>query len=310
VTIINELRDLNNIDIELVTGFPDFHFADLDSPITMQAGMDDFLAALRANVALANEQDFDTYWRASLAASDKLAQQVKMPRTRYSPTKQKDPAEFMFLHLIEDFSLPRGETATMPILNARVPYKIIYRWEAPNLLINSADHSQRDAADMAPIAETVWQCCQLANSTKEPWTTASVQFTRNNRFLGQTICPHTPQNGVITVPFNRAVNVLAQQNEHELERTKNAETPFGHKNDLVKMKGELHLQNRLAELVTVKVIKTLSGQVQQCVPRAEDKDISQGPSSLNPDHTLTWEIELSPGKTKILTYTYDVYVTN
>jgi hypothetical protein len=101
---------------------------------------------------------------------------------------------------------------------------------------------------------------------------------------------------------------MAEQTEVELSRQRSAVRFHGYDHDLVKIKGEMKLKNRLDKDVTVEVTKNLSGEVISTVPDAEDTPTARGLRWVNPRHVLVWEIELKAGEEKMLSYTYQVYV--
>jgi hypothetical protein len=106
------------------------------------------------------------------------------------------------------------------------------------------------------------------------------------------------------------LNVQAEVAEMELERQRNVEHFYGYSYDLVKVKGEMKLQNRLDKTINVEITKNLSGEVLGTVPEAEDTRTAKGLKRVNTRHVLKWEVELQPGQEKNMSYTYKVYVRN
>lgn len=145
---------------------------------------------------------------------------------------------------------------------------------------------------------------------KMPWTTAAAQFVKDGQLTGQDICYYTAPGTETTIRINRSMNVLAEETELELERKRSAATFHGFRYDLVKVKGELKLQNRLDKSANVEVTKNLSGEVLETVPQAKDIPTAKGLKRVNPRHVLVWEIELKPGQKQTLSYTYKLYVRN
>ena len=143
-----------------------------------------------------------------------------------------------------------------------------------------------------------------------PWTTAAAEFVKGAQFIGQDICYYTAPGAETTIRINRAMNVIAEQAEFELERKRNAARFYGYNYDLVKVKGELKLRNRLDKIVNVEVTKNLSGEVSETTPQAKDIPTAKGLKRVNPRHILIWDIELNPSKEQTLLYTYEVYIRN
>ena len=141
-----------------------------------------------------------------------------------------------------------------------------------------------------------------------PLTTAAAEFVTNGTFTGQDICFYTAPGAETTIRINRAMNVLAEEAEVEVERRRNAATFHGSSYDLVKVRGELKLRSRIDKPVKVEVSKELSGQVLEMLPAAKDVQTAKGLKQVNPKHVLTWEIELKSGAELKLSYLYQVYI--
>jgi hypothetical protein len=77
--------------------------------------------------------------------------------------------------------------------------------------------------------------------------------------------------------------------------------------DLVKIKGELKIGNKIDRTVSVEITKELSGEVLETAPRAGDVKTAGGLKQVNPKHILTWVVQLNPGDDQNVSYQYQVY---
>ena len=232
----------------------------------------------------------------------------RLPTPGYSTAREGSAAEDLFFYPVEDFTLRRGETAYIPLFTAEVPYQHVYVWNIPDFLDKEERYRQERDRPGQRFAEEVWHCCRATNNMKMPWTTAPAQFVKSGRVVGQDICYYTAPGAQTTIRINRAMNLMAEQAEFELERQRNAARFYGYQYDLVKVKGELKLVNRLGKKVSVEVTKNLSGDVLESSPQAKDVTTARGLRRVNTGHRLTWNIELEPGEEKTLTYVYEVFV--
>ena len=66
--------------------------------------------------------------------------------------------------------------------------------------------------------------------------------------------------------------------------------------------------NKTGKKVNVEVEKDLSGEVVSTSHEAKDVKLAKGLKKVNPRHTLTWTIELEPGKEEKLSYKYTVFI--
>ena len=307
--IVNELADFNNVRLELVTGFPNIKFSEVSSPIAMNQSLADFLNSLAngRNENVRSSQGMMTQ-QAMLVNTAVFDALETSPGPGYSTAATGAVSEDLFLYPVENFTLKRGETAWLPLFTAEMAYKHIYTWKIKDFL-DQEDRYRPDAgrAD-GKIAEEVWHSCRLVNNLKLPLTTAAAEFVTNGTFTGQDICYYTAAGAETTIRINRAMNVLAEEAEVEVERRRNAATFHGDSYTLVKVRGELKLRSRIAKPVQVEVSKELSGQVLEKSPAAKDIQTAKGLKQVNPKHILTWEIELQPGAELKLTYLYQVYI--
>ncbi len=309
--IINELTDLKNVKLDLVTGFPNIKFGEVLSPIAMSQKLEDFMNSLAAGRS-SNRRE-----RGGIMAQQARVMTNAAPYhdsdspvlPSYSTAAEGMLAEDLFLYPVENFSLRKGETAWIPLFTAEMPYRHIYTWHIDDS-IGKEDRRQNDRDKPEILGEEVWHSCRLVNNLKMPLSTAATEFVKNGGVTGQDICYYTAPGAETTIRINRAMNLLAEQAEVELERKRSAAEFYGCRYDLVKVRGELKLKSRLDKPAAVEVGKELSGEVLETAPVSKDVPTAKGLKQVNPKHTLTWEVELKPGEELKISYTYQLYIRN
>ncbi len=306
--IINEVADLDGVQLELVTGFPNIKFADVVSPIAMSQGLSDFLKALAGGRSEAGSQRYMMAQQMVLLNEPVFDAFEAAPVPSYSTAAAGAVAEDLFLYPVKDFTLKKGETAWIPLFTAEMPYKHIYTWRIGDCLDEDDRYRQGRRREDGEVAEEVWHSCRLVNQLEMPLTTAAAEFIKEGAFTGQDVCYYTAPGATTTIRINRAMNVLAEQGEVELERSRNVKRLHGYEYDLVKVRGELTLRSRLDKAVNVEVSKELSGEVLETESPAKDVQTAEGLRQVNPRHVLTWDIALKSGEERTLTYVYQVYV--
>lgn len=304
--VINELADWHRIQLELITGFPNIRFGHVSSPIAMVQRLQGFLAALGGGAAGGRRSDVMT--QQAMLANVAEFDAAPLPEIAYAGVAEGTAVEDLFLYPVPDFSLKRGETAWVPLFTAAMPYRHVYTWRIDDYI--DPDDRYRDAAERANEAGEVWHCCRLKNTLTMPLTTAAAEFVASGAFTGQDICHYTAPGAETTIRINRAMNVLAEQAEVEVARTRDAATFHGYSYDRVKVRGELKLRSRLERAVKLEVVKELSGDVLEASPQAKDVVTAKGLKQVNPKHVLTWEPEVPPGGELKLVYVYDVFIRN
>jgi hypothetical protein len=307
--IINEVADLDNVELELITGFPNIKFSDVVSPIAQSQRLAEYLEALVRGASEGNRQANMMAQQAIISNNAFFFDSSNaIPLPAYSTAAQGAVSEDLFLYPVDRLTLKRGETAWIPLFSADMPYEHIYTWKIADFLDAEGRNIQQPVPPDSVAAEEVWHSCRIVNALDMPLTTAPAEFVTNGAFTGQDICYYTAPGADTTIRINRAMNVLAEQAEIETDRVMNASTFQGWAYDLVTLRGELRVRNRQDKSVNVEITKELSGKVLKSTPTAKDVQTGKGLKQTNPKHVLTWEIELAEGEEKNLSYEYQVYV--
>jgi hypothetical protein len=303
--VINEVADLENVALELVTGYPNTKFSEVQSPIGLRGRLADFLKALRSGRTEPTRDQYGLTAQLAMVDATSVIAGSLPPAPIYSSVVEGLVSEDLFLYPVQDFTLMKGQTAWVPLFSAELPYEHIYTWKVGNYL--SEDNRYRNRSD-GKKAEEVWHSCRLVNSLGMPLTTASAEFMKDGAFVGQDVCYYTAPGAETTIRINRAMNVMAEETEIEIDRTRNAAHFRGSSYDLIKVRGELRLHSRLDKSINMEITKLVSGEILGTVPVAEDVQTAKGLTQVNPKHVLTWEIALDAGEELTLSYTYQVYI--
>jgi hypothetical protein len=226
----------------------------------------------------------------------------------YTTATEGMAAEDLYFYPVKDMTLKKDETAWIPLFSAEMPYKHIYTWAIKDF-IDADDHyrTEQEPQERKP-GEEVWHSCRLTSTLTMPLTTAATEFVTNSEFTGQDICYYTPPRGETTIRINKALNIIADQGEIEIERKRGAAEFHGYRYDLVKVKGELKIRSKLDKQVTMEITKELSGDVLESMPKSKDIKTAKGLKQVNPKHILTWIVELKPNEEQNILYQYQVYI--
>ena len=304
--IINEIGDLDNVRIELVTGFPNLQFSDIVSPLALKENLAQFLQALSGGQSQRGNRSGVMSQRAMVMSNE--FQSFSMPRMPdYGTAQAGMVAEDLFFYPIEKVSLKKGQVGYYPLFTESVPYTHIYRWEIPDY-VNEQDQYRYDRGNQTKTEEEIWHCLKLENSTKVPWTTAPAETVKEGLILGQDTLKYTPSKGQALLRITKAMGVKAQQSELETERQRGVLKVYGRQYDLVSVEGKLSVRNFQNKSITMEISKTLSGEVSLSEPVAKVEKLAKGLRRMNSLSKLTWTVELEAGEEKKLAYAYKVYI--
>lgn len=307
--VINEVADMHNVRLDLVTGFPNIRFGEINSPVAMSYKLAGFLQSLirgRSESSRSRSVIMQQSIASNFAQQDNFSNDIPVPE--YSTAQKGTTSEDLFLYPINNFTILLGETAYIPLFTAQVPYKHIYIWEIVDMLDNHEQYRRGRTQNEPQLAEEIWHSCRLTNNMNMPWTTAPAEFVKDGQFTGQDICYYTAPGTQTTIRLNRALNIQAEETEIELERKRHAVRFHGSNYDLVKIQGTLKLHNRLDKSVDMEVTKKLSGKVLTMVPHAQDIPTAKGLKRVNQRHLLKWKFTMQPDKKQTLSYTYEVFI--
>jgi len=305
--IINEVWDLDGVEVQLVTGYPNLQFADVLSPTAMKGNLAQFLQSLMRGQsphgAVGGVLSNVMMQRAEVSLS---AERRIMPM--YGAAEVGKTAEDLFLYPLKKVHLDKGEVGYFPLFSEPVPFKHIYRWEIPDYVnAESGYYDQRSQMQTEPQQE-VWHCIRLENVTKLPWTTAPAEIIKEGVILGQDILDYTPLGDKGTVKITRAMSVKAEQVELETDRKRDAAQWYGYHYDLVTVQGKLSVTNFQDKPITLEVTKTLSGEVKLMQPEAKVEKLAKALRAVNSNVRLTWTVKLAAGENREIVYNYEVYV--
>ena len=299
--IINELADLQDAHVDLVTGFPNIQFPELPNPVAMSQNLAEFLRSLAAGRAEGDDRGYMMQQRA-LTFNGNYAPYDNALLPSYAISTNGRTAEDLFLYPLPRVSLKKGETATLSLFSAEMPYRHLYTWKIGDHLDGDPARPRGDGRS----AEEVWHTCRLVNAARMPLTTAAAEFIKDGQFVGQDTCFYTAAGAEASIRINRAMNVQADEAEIEIERKRNAANFYGY--DLVKLTGELKARNRLDKPINLEITKELSGELLDKSDSAQDVQTARGLKQVNPKHVLTWTLELKPAEERKIAYSYQLYV--
>ncbi len=140
--VINEVCDLNDVTIQLVTGFPNLQFADIVSPLAMKEKLAQFLQSLtRGQSERGRLLGVAGNVMAQRAASMPMEDREMAFMPSYGAAEAGKTSEDLFLYPIEKVNLAKGQTGYYPLFTESVAYKHIYEWKIPDYVNEDEQYS-------------------------------------------------------------------------------------------------------------------------------------------------------------------------
>jgi len=310
--VINDVEDLKDADDFFVVGVPNFVYADIPSPMSLQQAFGDLRRMERDSV----NGRRDLYANAVMGqlAGYAANEPAASPAAGFSVGGGElvgAPEEDLFLYTRSGVTLARGERAAYHVFSGTVAYEHIYEWEVPNTSrvdsygnVQSGSSSPSDKSAM----NSVWHSLRLKNTSKFPWTSAPAMVLSGTKPIAQDTLPYTPRGANTNLKLTIATDLRAGQEEREVSRQENVPRRQGYHYDLVTVEGTLKIKNFKTKDVRLAVHRAFRGTFESSTDDGKAEKMAEAIQADNPATRLTWEIPLKPGEEKIVTYRYKIWV--
>jgi len=298
-TILNDLAHLPNIEVRLITGFPNVPFVGYWDPLTSQQSVEQFTNQL---MQIGTPEQLR-------ARRDGFANQMAAPAAKAAFDDAFDvsplpglSAEDLFFYRLPNIEMKKGDRGYFVLLSMESEFSHLYEWDIPDKVNNNRYSQEEDKPG------DVWHSLKFKNTAKQPLTTGPATIFKDGEVLGQDSLLYTSINADTAVKMTKALDVRADDYEEEIARDVLTEQVRGNWYDVVTLKGTLTVANRKPEAIQVKVSKELTGTMASADDNPKIRTITRGLRAVNPRQSLEWLISLKPGEKRTVTYTYKVYL--
>lgn len=322
--LVNDAEDLDNADVSLVVGVPNFKYANLLSPLTSNQSISEFLYGLSyqltptsgsiagnnimSNVASQSINYFSSNRSAEVDDLEKSNEAFDL-----GGTKQED----LFFYRLNNISLQKGGRGFYTVLKEEVPFRHIYETELTSNSLsgeyysvskggeNSFDNNEQDI-------NKVYHSIELENSTKLPWTTGSAMVVKpvdgNSGPLSQDMISYTPMKAKVCVKITEAPDIQVKDAEAETSREERKKVVQKTVYDLVYVDASITVKNYKDEDVDLTIKRTINGTLQSTSSDWTTKKVVSLYRNANTTNNVKWDIHLKAGEEKKITYKYQIYV--
>lgn len=304
--VINEIEDLDNAEVNFITGYPNLQFADVIDPMAMRGN----LAAFLNNLLNPPQSGMDRSRLGSVLQQAVVANAPSDGETfpAYAGIPMEGQMrEELFFYAQKGVSLARGERGYYPLFTIEVPYEHAYEWKIGDLMEEQERYRNRGQSE-PERTEPVWHTIKITNTGSIPWTTAPATTMQGGQILGQDLVHYTSAGSLTTVRITQAVDIKAEQAEYEVERKRNAANFYGSSFDLVEVRGKLEIANSKGKDITLSITKDLSGEVIRSTPEARVEQLATAGRKVNPHSVLHWELPVGARSQGRVEYSYRAYI--
>lgn len=304
--IKNELGDLADTDITLISGFPSVQFSHVTSPLSPRTNWSQFFTQLsrraRAGSGVGHQAVTQQRIMSNVAAPS-------APDLSAIPT-----GEGVDLHYqpIGKRTLKEGDALALSVASGTADYERIVEWLIPDTRTADGrvipDHRRRQ--DPEKYKDAAWDAVRFRNPLAFPMTTAPAMVVSGGRFNGQRMSYWTNAGETATVHVTKALSIRTRHVEQEEQGKRKIVYIGGDDYRTVGVTGELTVNNHRKETVRLVIRRRFSGELVEADGDPTCTLREEGVYSVNRRNELFWEFPLKPGEEKTLAYRYTVLVNN
>ena len=307
--IKNELEDINNAQINLISGFPSIEFAHVTSPLSLNTSWSNFFKQLSSR-----KQESHQVASNMAVQSQMVAMTAVSPNALQSSSSPElvDGGVDIHYQSLGSISLKEGSSMSLQIDSSKTKYEKVVEWFIPDNRSEDGRLIDKYRIDREPkkYQDSLWDALKFKNPFDFPMTTAPATIYYKERFAGQQLSHWANPSEEMTMRVTKALSIRALQNEYEVKENKRSETllMWGDRFRTGHVKATLTLKNYRNENVAMVIRRRFSGNLNKADGEPKTKLIEKGVYSINPRNEVTWNINLKSGEEKNISFTYNVLI--
>lgn len=296
----NELTDLQDTEIKLISGFPSVEFAHVTSPLSARTTWTKFFQEVSGRGEGILRQDF--------ALTNNISMQPIFNNREFSRPNVNLGAipagEGVDLHFesIGKRTLLREETISVSVGKAKADYERVIEWTVGTSPV------ARKYGVRAEQKDEMWDVLHFKNPFKFPMTTAPAMVVENGKFNGQRTAYWTNVGEEANLRITRSLSIRATSRE-EPDSKASDRVVFDDKTySKVYLRGELTMSNHRNQPVKLHVRHAIRGTISDIDGEPKRTAREESLEDVNRINEVLWTVALNPGEEKRLTYKYSVLV--
>jgi hypothetical protein len=303
--IKNELCDIEDAELYLISGFPSVQFAHVTSPLSLRTSWSDFFQELnqrpqqRGHLGVAMQQQAVVH---NVAAPDAAIDLTAIPLGEGPDVHYQS---------IGRRSVAEGDSLALTVGSGSASYERIVEWIVPDTRRADGRHVREHERRRNPerYRDAAWDAIRFSNPLPFPMTTgAAMVVGQEGRFQGQRLSYWVNKGEKATLHVTKALSIRTRSVEHEEPGKREIVYVGGDDYQKTEVEGELSLNNHREETVKVVIRRRFSGELLEADGDPRTVLREEGAWSVNKRNELTWTVHLLPGRERTLTYRYSVLV--
>ena len=302
--VYNNIADWKDAEVSLISGFPNLLYADVPSLLGGGVDFGAYSSAIRA-------AEDDTYWgwfrcggrnRGGVMSQSVMLNSLSPSdaTSSFSAGAAEPAGAGTDIHHrgVGRMTLAKGDRRMLQLGSGEVEIKRIVEWN----LSDDRDERGNPRNGTEEERRTAWDAVVFANPFGFPMTTAPIEISEGGRVLGQSKTGWTNPGSEMSVKITKALTVSVKYTE-SLSGMDGVKRWGGRDWRKENVKGSFCVRNHRGEPTTVRVKKTISGELAGETD-AKMHDRPAQPENPNLEHDMTWEFVLAPGEEKVFSIEY------
>ncbi len=309
--IRNELADLSDTEVSVISGYPSVQFGEVVSPLASTQTWARFFQQLgqKSGTSMFSNSMM------SQSASNSRGNNAGAAGPIIGPSVG-DTIDLHY-HSIGKRSLKKGDAIAFTTGTAQVEYDRIVEWTIPDNRDEwGTPNSNRrvDPNTGEPLQDDVWDALKFKNVLPFPMTSAPAMVVTAGKFSGQSQALWTNKNEEATLRVNKALSIRARHVEYENQVADKGQAERdiiylgGRRFRKVTVNGELRLGNNRPSDTKMIIKRQFSGDYVKGddTPKMDLRE--EGVWTVNKRNELTWTISMKPAEERTIKFQYTVLV--
>jgi hypothetical protein len=291
-TLVNDLADLDDVDVNFVVGAPRLDFADhLDATVLDDAVRQMAYQSARQNDYSSNRLQFFSNASQLVVPGPDDAGVSEVEAGAGGPSLPGDRAEDLYVFAAKGVTLRRGGRLALRVAEWRLKYADVHKLDLgiapPRELQRNCDDRRRAQIAKLVAAPKAVHHLRLVNSGAQPLTTGPAAIFSNGRLLGQSLLTYTAAGAATDLAMSAAVDLRVKRDDRRSEPIANAIKFGGDSYARVDVEGKVTISNFSTKKVTLEVSREALGAL-DLVEGGESRQIEPGDSDSASAATPPW----------------------
>jgi hypothetical protein len=312
-TVMNNLEDFEDTEVEFISGFPNMVFASSLSALSKGMTFQSFLN----NLANPSEP---SYLRSTSSRSGVLRQAEMLSNSAvyydmddddvYQPQKPSlwtaSGMDDMQYKSAGKLTMKKGDVLQLPIASASADFEHIVTWTAPM--------EKRFSFGEASGDTTLWNCIRFRNPFDFALTSAPYEIEQDGNVLGQSTGTWFGAGQPATVKITKSMAVTASMTQIESGSLNRYYTEVKWNNNYKfhypDVTAQIILTNHGTKPVKVVFDSVFYGELIDADGKPKETKLLTDNRTRNPKNKLTWEVTVPASDKTTINYTYKIILDN